>query len=668
MTDLTPFIGRDFRPPEQRRVDPPETQLKQAIMDAGLTPPADILIDGKIHRFKSGTKGKGGSGDKPGWYIAYPDGVPAGRFGCWRIGIEQTWRCDTGKEMTTAEQMAHTRRMAEAQAARDKERERSREVAGSVVEQIWTEAGAASPDHPYLKAKGIAPHGARVTGDGRLIVPLYSDSGELSSLQYIDSDGAKKYHQGGAVGGKFWSIGTHDTPGEVYLAEGFATAASIYDATGRPCYIAYSAGNLSAVTEMLRQSFAEVVIVADNDASGVGANKAAEAAASYGAHVIIPPIQGDANDYASAGHDLVALLARSDDDWLVPADDFCQKPAPISWLIKRWIQRDATIMVHGPSGGGKTFVVLDMCLRMASGGGEWCGHRTSAASVVYMAGEGHHGLKGRVAAWKEKNGVTGLNMWLSKSGLDLNTPEGYQRTVQALRQLPEKPGVIVIDTLHRFLSGDENSAQDAKTMLDACAKLQQEFGCAVILVHHTGVSDEAQHRARGSSAWRGALDIEISIVPSKGDGPLEIIQRKSKDAEMAAPMYGELESIEIPGWIDEDGEQVTSAVLVPASEPIKVKKDSKHAKHIKMIESAWWHAGAESREDKPYLSRSGFLDYLTTQLDLKESSAKVYAKASAPGKPVHELLMGGILEHHEHGWIVVDNVLSSQWLMRKNEQ
>jgi putative DNA primase/helicase len=81
----------------------------------------------------------------------------------------------------------------------------------------------------------------------------------------------------------------------------------------------------------------------------------------------------------------------------------------------------------------------------------------------------------------------------------------------------------------------------------------------VILVHHTGVNAEAQHRARGSSAWRGALDIEISVVP--GD-TIEIVQRKSKDAEEAKPVFAELQSVPIKGWLDEDGEQVTSAVLV----------------------------------------------------------------------------------------------------------
>jgi hypothetical protein len=283
------------------------------------------------------------------------------------------------------------------------------------------------------------------------------------------------------------------------------------------------------------------------------------------------------------------------DDWLVPADDFCSQPSPISWLVKRWIQSQALVMVHGPSGGGKTFVVLDWCLRMASGIENWAGHKVRQGNVVYLAGEGHHGLRGRVAAWKHHNKAGKLNMWLSKDGCDLNTPTGYLKVVEHIRSLSCRPNVIVVDTLHRFLAGDENSAQDAKTMLDSCNSLMQEFNCSVILVHHTGVSEEAQHRARGSSAWRGALDIEISIVPAKDDYPMQVIQRKSKDAEMAETVFVELHQVTIPGWRDEDDQPVTSAVIVMAQAPTSPKKESKFTSEMRVLENSWWATKAETR-------------------------------------------------------------------------
>jgi phage/plasmid primase-like uncharacterized protein len=668
MADLSNVLGGPWAPPPEKRVDPPETQLIDAMRAAGLEPPAEIHLDGKIHRFRSGTKGSPGHGDKPGWYLVFGDGIPAGRFGCWRAGIEVTWRADVGRQLTDIEQMAHARRISEAQALRDAELVRQREVAASTVEAIWTGAQGAKPEHPYLQRKGIQTHGARVTGDGRLVVPLYDVDGSLSTLQYIDHEGNKLYHPGGQTGGKFWMLGTMDEPGRIYIAEGFATAATIHQTTNRPVVIAYSASNLVPVTGTMRELHGptqDIVIVADNDKSGVGQRYAEQASAKYGARMVMPPILGDANDYAQAGHDLASLLSPSKHDWLVPVDEFSAQPAPISWLVKRWLQSQALIMVHGPSGGGKTFVVLDWCLRMASGTVDWCGQKVKPGNVVYLAGEGHHGLRGRIAAWKHHNNAGKLAMWLSKDGCDLNTPTGYLQVVEQVRLLQEKPAVIVVDTLHRFLSGDENSAQDAKTMLDACGNLMQEFDCSVILVHHTGVSDEAQHRARGSSAWRGALDIEISVVPGKKDEPMQLVQRKSKDAELAPTVYLQLQTVTIPAWYDEDNQPVTSAVIIESNAPVEPKKDSKIETHRKMFENAWWACGAEERDGTPYLSRSALKDKLL-QDGNAERTVRNMVNPSYGDKLIGALINAEIIEANEHGWIVTNDVQASSMLLRKS--
>lgn len=667
MADLTNILGGPWSPPKQTEPDPPYIQLRDAIAAAGIIPPKDIVLDGKMHRFNSGTKGKPGH-DKSGWYVAYSDGIPAGRFGCWRAGIESTWRADVGRKLNPAEEMAHARRLAEAKAARDAELKRQRDAVADTAEIIWSNGMGASPDHPYLARKGVGAHGTRITSDGRLMAPLYTPEGKLASIQYIDQDGGKLYHAGGQTGGCFWMVGTMDEPGILYVAEGFATAATIHEVTHRPCIIAYSASNLVPVTGTVREKYGatqEIVIVADNDASGTGQKYADQASAKYGARVVMPPIDGDANDYVQAGHDLKILLQPPASDWLVPADDFCTKPAPIKWLVKHWLQEQALIMVHGPSGGGKTFAVLDWSLHMAAGNDNWNGHKVKPGTVVYLAGEGHHGLRSRVAAWKQHHQAGNLNMWLSKAGCDLNTPEGYQRVLDAIRALPNPPSLIVIDTLHRFLLGDENSAQDAKTMIDACAGLMREFECSVLLVHHTGVSEEAQHRARGSSAWKGALEIEISIVPAKGDQPMQIVQRKSKDAEEAKPIYASLNVVPIKGWFDEDGEQVCSAVLAVEEPPEAPRKESKLDGHRKTWERAWWASGAEIREGNPYVSRSALKDLLTKDGNA-ERTVRNMVNPSYSDKLIGALIQGEIIEPFEHGWIMVDEVNSSAMLQCKN--
>jgi putative DNA primase/helicase len=232
MSSLENVLGGPWAPPPEKLVAPPGVQqLIDAMKAAGLEPPDEIHFDGKIHRFRSGTKGSPGHGDKPGWYLVFGDGIPAGRFGCWRAGMEITWRADVGRKLTEFEEMAHARRINESKVLREAAQERQHKVASETVEKIWLSGIAAHPDHPYLKRKGIQTHGVRTTGDGRLMVPLYDADGTLATLQYIDDDGGKLYHPGGQTGGKYWMVGTMDEPGVLYVAEGYATAATIHEAT-----------------------------------------------------------------------------------------------------------------------------------------------------------------------------------------------------------------------------------------------------------------------------------------------------------------------------------------------------------------------------------------------------------------------------------------------------
>lgn len=674
MADVSYIFGGGFKAPpaqQEKRIDPPETQIIDAMLRAGINPPNSIIMDGKIRRFRSDQTKR----DESGWYVVFGDGkIAAGAFGCWRLGLTVPWKADIGRELETYEIMAITRLQAEAKAARAKAEEKKHEATANTVATIWSQAGEAWPEHEYLQRKGVEPHGLRATGDGRLIVPMYSDDGELTSLQYISGDGEKKYHAGGRVKGAFFVVGdvaeNENTKRPIYIAEGFATAATIHEETGDPCVVAFSAGNLVAVTEAIRDRYPDqsIVIVADNDQSGVGKNYADQAAAKHKARVVMPPA-GDANDYRQAGGDLRALLeppARPA-NWLIPADDFCRQPAPVKWLVKHWIQDEALIMVHGPSGGGKTFFVLGASLSVAAGLDEFFGHKVSSGPVVYLAGEGHHGMRARVAAWKQDNNGAMLECWISSSGCDLNTPEGYMQVVDEITALGITPRLIVVDTLHRFLAGDENKAQDAKTMLDACGGLIREFGCAVILVHHTGVSDEAQHRARGSSAWRGALDIEISVVPNK-EGPATIVQRKNKDSELAQDMGMELKQVQIAGWFDEDGEPVTSAVAVPGDIVVREKVDAKLAHFKKQFAEAWQATGNDLLDGHPYISRSAMLDWLTTNQGKSETSAKMMVKPGESSRFIGKLLDQKVIDQAGGGWVLIDmNLISAECIARTAE-
>lgn len=586
MATLPTGWDREIKP------DTPETQLQNAIANSAIAPkrPVRCILDGKIHRFAiAGDKNT----EKAGWYVAFGDNIPAGIFGSWRGSMEEKWRGDTGRIYTPEETAAYEARLVELQAIRDAERRKRYEQIASAVQNIIANAQHASPENAYLARKRVGVYSIYQTGDGRLIVPVIKD-GTVVSAQYIEADGSKQYHGGGEVKGGYFPIGPLPPQGPLYIAEGYATAASIYEATGCTTIAALSAGNIMPVAQWLREKLGavqDITIVGDNDDTNTGQKAAKEAGAAIGARVIIPPDLGDANDYVNAGGDLKLLLTGRA-QWLTQADEFCAKPSPVRWLVKKWIQSDGLAMVFGDSGAGKTFVVLDWVLRMAAGIENWAGLRVRPGGVVYLAGEGHHGLKARIAGWKKYYQAEHLNMWISGGACDLNTTEGLAHTVSEIRALEAQDiGVIVVDTLHRFLNGDENKAVDAKTMLDSCAVLQKTFGCSVILVHHTGTAQDAKGRARGSSSWRGALDNQI-LVTASGDG-VKLEQVKQKDSDLAPPIYLQRTPVSLPGWFDEDGQAISTIVLEPDENGDK-KEVSKLTKTQHLGIQAYRAAAAES--------------------------------------------------------------------------
>lgn len=355
-----------------------------------------------------------------------------------------------------------------------------------------------------------------------------------------------------------------------------------------------------------------------------------------------------------------ANLPAPSEPFLIDANEFSKEPPTISWLIRGWLPTESLLMVHGPSGSGKTFVVLDWCLRIAAGLPEWAGNKVRPGPVVYLAGEGHGGLKRRIAAWKQHAGVHEVNMRISSAGCDLDTPEGYERVRAAINEQDEKPVLIVVDTLHRFLSGDENSPRDTKIMVDYCARLTREFHCSVILVHHTGVSELTQNRGRGSSAWKATLEMDISVIPGVGGDPITIRQQKSKDDEPASDVCVELVKVLIDGWLDEDGIQIGSAVLEIGDAPPKISKaESKLGGYCSTWEKCWEHAGSIFEKDDPFLSYDGARTKLIAD-GYEPRTIVNYLNPASKGKFICELLRAEKIKAEnvggEKGWILTDPV------------
>jgi len=678
MADLSQVLGGPWSPPQERRIAPPEEQLIDAIRNAGLEPPDHVVLDGKLHRFRSGTKGSAKAGDKSGWYVVFGDGIPAGRFGCWRMGLESPWRADVGRQFSPAEEMAHVRRMAEAKALRDAALEKQHEVAETTVAAIWSQASTANAEHPYLKRKGVQPHGARITGDGRLMLPLFGQDGTLCSLQYIDNEGGKLYHPGAEAGGKFWMVGTMDEPGTIYVAEGFATAATIHETTGRPCIVSYSASSLVPVTASLREMYGntqDIVIVADHDKHGVGQKYADQASAKYGVRVVMPPIEGmDANDYAQAGHDLTSLLVQQtgtaviDKLKVVFGDQLGEDYEAPDELVEGLMTIGSSVVVYGDSNSGKTFWALSVATAIATGS-DCYGRKTDPGLVVYLASEAPASIRSRMQAIKKFYGCSLEN--LAMVPVPMNFYAGAQdahdviEMVRAIEQIKGKPVRLIIgDTLARMSAGaNENSGEDMGPVMARFDQVATATGAAMMIIHHNG--KDAARGARGWSGIRAHIDTEIEVSEKDGVRSVSVTKQRELPSK-GETIYFRLEVIEM--GTTKFGGAATTCVAIPDEEASTTKphkKPTKHDENVRTVERAWWASGAEEREGSPYISRSALRDLLVKD-GMSERTAKNKTEASRPDGIIAQLLNAGTLETFEHGWIFVNETHASALLMQKN--
>ena len=159
--------------------------------------------------------------------------------------------------------------------------------------------------------KGIEPHGIRVH-KGKLVIPIWSDE-KLQSLQFIAPDDDKRFLSGGRTKGGYYEIGKPENAETICIAEGFATAASIREATDYPVVIAFNANNLEQVAKTVRDKSPEstIIICADDDTNkenNPGMTSANKAARAIGAKVAIPKFREPRPEGATDFNDMAELV------------------------------------------------------------------------------------------------------------------------------------------------------------------------------------------------------------------------------------------------------------------------------------------------------------------------------------------------------------------------
>lgn len=496
-----------------------------------------VEADGLLHR--CGTDGKPNGSD--GSYKAFSDSPASLWWKNWRTGDEGTWSAKADAEMSAAEREALQERIRQAREEREREAVERYARAAEEAESLWASAYPAPDEHPYLKRKGVPALGLKLTHDSKLIVPVLDEHGNAQSLQFILPDGGKRFLPDGKVEGGFFPIPAKDggKSGTLLIAEGYATGASLHQATGHSVLVAFNAGNLPHVAKLARRLYQEreIILCADNDTEtkkqdgtpwNPGVEYAAVAAQIIGAKLAVCPAhEGRPTDFNDLhqwrGLEAVRRVVEAAGS---PAHHKpCLRVVDIQELLSLnvpprrhilypVIPEQGLCMLFAERGVGKTFVGLHASYAVATGGDLFSWKAEIPRPVLYIDGEmPFSAIQERVAAI-----VAGTaSEPPDPSFLRILTPDLQGDTL--MPNLATKQGqeavepfltgvkLVVVDNLATLARIGRSNDEESWTPVQEWVLSLRRRGLSVLLVHHASKNGSQ----RGTSAKEDVLDTVIQL-------------------------------------------------------------------------------------------------------------------------------------------------------------
>jgi hypothetical protein len=218
------------------------------------------------------------------------------------------------------------------------------------------------------------------------------------------------------------------------------------------------------------------------------------------------------------------------------------RPKP-SFLFDGILPARSIGLAYGPPEVGKTWLMLDMALRVATGLGLSGGQEYDPQHVVYFSGEGFDDLvHSRVRAWcaHHKRSPQLSHFHLLEDFPNISDDEDVDLLSTEIFDKGFDPRLILLDTYARILAAaglNENDPLDVMKFVGQAEILKRRHNATVLSIHHSG--KDLQLGARGSNALLAAVDFAYEITADWSVMALQLKCAKMKAAKRFDPLYYE---------------------------------------------------------------------------------------------------------------------------------
>lgn len=209
-------------------------------------------------------------------------------------------------------------------------------------------------------------------------------------------------------------------------------------------------------------------------------------------------------------------------------------------IIEGLLTRGDKMMVSGPSKAGKSFLLMELAVSIATGG-EWLGQRCRKGRVLYLNMELKRSrFAERLAKILQETGEG----W--PKGIDVWHLRGRNTSLQSLapklsrRCRGKGYDVIIVDPLYKVFTGDENKASEVSEMCNLVDFVARDNEVAIVYCHHHSKGEQlakkAEDRASGSGVFARDADaiVDITSVTLKEEMVAELKREIGRDGDLTA--------------------------------------------------------------------------------------------------------------------------------------
>lgn len=423
---------------------------------------------------------------KNGWALLFEDG-DSGVYGDWRQGgFYEYWREDGQRFEQLSEEKKQKAKEQRKIAEKIQQDEQLELAEKNLIE--WESLPHVGGEE-YLKKKQVGSYGLKGA-----FCPARDFDGKLWNFQNIATN--PKLFNRGKVKGCFHRI--EGNKEKTIITSGYATGASIYEATGLEVIVCFGDNNVFEVAKTFKdKGIKDIYCAVDNDSGGSesGNKIGSKIKDILGLPVVIPNKAGDFNDLAVAGDNISSYFIESIDVFTIGELLNDNSPMPKDIISPRVLTNGGMLVFGGAPKVGKSDFMLSWLMHMAGGSKFMDMKPREPLKIFYLQAEVQYDyLRERVKAVDIDRDVlskASKNMVVTPQLRMILNDDGVKMVGNTINQCfaTQKPDIIAIDPISNLYDGkSENDNAEMMAFLSQRVEGLRKYAkpdTAFVLIHHT---------------------------------------------------------------------------------------------------------------------------------------------------------------------------------------